>query len=88
MDETIKDTIKAPRKIVYSSLLSGGELAAFDEFDNIHFQLSKFTWRTINPEEGNWFGLQCLIEFEETYLVCTSGAGLKEINKKSGSISS
>ena len=88
VDETIKDTIKAPRKIVYSSLLSGGELAAFDEFDNIHFQLSKFTWRTINPEEGNWFGLQCLIEFEETYLVCTSGAGLKEINKKSGSISS
>ena len=83
---TIKDTINAPRKIVYSTLLSGGELAAFDVFDNLHFQLSKFSWRTINYQEGSWFGLQCLVEYEDVYLLCTSGAGLKEIDKKSGSV--
>ena len=83
---TIKDTINAPRRIVYSTLLSGGELAAFDEFDNVHFQLSKFNWRTINSQEGSWFGLQCLVEYENVYLLCTSGAGLQEIDKKSGSV--
>ena len=88
VNEAIKDTIKAPRKIVYSSLLSGGELAAFDAFDNVHFQLSKFNWRTISSDEGNWFGLQCLIEFKNAYLLCTSGAGLKEIDKKSGTVNS
>ena len=83
---TIKDTINAPRKIVYSTLLSGGELAAFDVFDNVHFQLSKFSWRTINSQEGSWFGLQCLVEYKNVYLLCTSGAGLQEIDKKSGSV--
>jgi CheY-like chemotaxis protein/AraC-like DNA-binding protein len=87
VDNTIQDIIKAPKRVVYSVLLSGGELAAFDEFDDVHFQLSKFNWRTITAEEGHWFGLQCLIELEEQYLLCTSGAGLKEIDKKSGSVS-
>lgn len=87
VNNIIQDIIKAPRRVVYSTLLSGGELAAFDEFDDVHFQLSKFNWRTITADEGQWFGLQCLIELEEEYLVCTSGAGLKEINKKNGSVS-
>ncbi|TKB01909.1 response regulator [Alteromonas portus] len=87
-DEAIKDIFKAPRKIVYSALLSGGELAAFDVFDDVHFQLSKFNWRTVKAEEGNWFGLQCLVELENAYLLCTSGAGLKQINKKSGLVNS
>ena len=87
-DNTIRDTIKAPKKVVFSSLLSGGEIVAIDEFDDVHFQLSKFNWRTVTSKEGGWFGLQCLIEFQENYLVCTSGAGLKEINKKTGKVSS
>ena len=87
-DNTIRDIIKAPNKVVFSSLLSGGEIVAIDEFDDVHFQLSKFNWRTVTSKEGGWFGLQCLIEFQENYLVCTSGAGLKEINKKNGKVSS
>ncbi|WP_394223337.1 ATP-binding protein [Alteromonas gracilis] len=86
-DNTILDKIEAPRQILGGSLLSGGEIAAFDVFDNVHFQLSKFNWRTIKAEEGKWFGIQCLVEFEESYLVCTSGAGLKSIDKKTGSVS-
>ena len=87
-NDKIQDTIQAPRKIQRTTLLSGGELAAFDEFDNVHFQLSKFNWRTITANEGRWFGLQCFIEFEDSYLVCTSGSGLKVIDKSSGSVTS
>ena len=87
-NDKIQDTIQAPRKILQTTLLSGGELAAFDEFDNLHFQLSKFNWRTITANEGRWFGLQCFMEFEDSYLVCTSGSGLKAIDKSSGSVTS
>lgn len=87
-ESKIQDIIQAPRGVLQSTLLSGGELAAFDEYDNVHFQLSKFNWRTITASEGSWFGLQCLIELDDSYLVCTSGAGLKVIDKSSGSVSS
>ena len=83
----IVDKFDAPRFLVSSSLLSSGELAAFDAFDNIHFQLSKFSWRKIKPEEARWQGIQCLLEQVDFFILCTSGAGLKLISKKSGEIS-
>ncbi|WP_269518419.1 hybrid sensor histidine kinase/response regulator transcription factor [Alteromonas sp. BMJM2] len=83
----IVDQFDAPRFLVSSSLLSSGELAAFDAFDNIHFQLSKFSWRKIKSEEARWQGIQCLLEQVDFFILCTSGAGLKLISKKSGEIS-
>lgn len=80
------DQIQAPRELKQSIVLSTGELAAFDIYDNVHFQLSKYNWRTIRSGEGNWFGIQCLLEMDEEFIVCTSGGGLRSINKKSGEI--
>ncbi|NDW21964.1 ATP-binding protein [Alteromonas hispanica] len=87
-DGAIVDRFKAPRFLIFSTLLSSGELAGYDAFDNVHFQLSKFSWRSISATEAKWQGLQCLLERSDVFLVCTSGAGLKSISKKTGELSS
>ena len=80
------ERFKAPRQLKQSIVLSTGELAAYDIYDNVHFQLSKYNWRVIRAEQGNWFGIQCLLEMDLEYVVCTSGGGLRSINKNTGEI--
>ena len=85
-ENQVIDKYEAPRFVRESIVLSSGEIASFDVYDNVHFQLSKFNWRTIGVKEGNWPGIQCLIELPTEYLVCSSGGGIRSINKKSGEI--
>ena len=85
-DEVV-DQFEAPRFLITSTQLSSGELSGFDTFDNLHFQLSKFSWRKVKAEDARWQGIQCLLEKVDFFVVCTSGAGLKLINKKNGEIS-
>lgn len=82
----IVDEFDAPQNIIYTTVLSTGEVASFDIFDNVYIQLSKFNWKKITPQQGGWQGIRCLVEFEQYYYVCTSGSGLKEIEKSTGMI--
>lgn len=84
----LEDRLQAPRLVVESILLSSGELASFDVYDNIHFQLSKHSWRTIRSSVGRWTGVQCLIEVSDAFLLCTSGAGMRKIRKDTGEVES
>ncbi|GFD96957.1 hypothetical protein KUL156_26370 [Alteromonas sp. KUL156] len=84
----VVDKIPAPRKMLNSFLTTSGEIAGFDSDSNFHIQMSKFNWKSISPDDGNWVGLTCLVELKEVFLVCTSGQGLKTINKRSGEINS
>lgn len=86
-DGEVLDSIDAPRYIVESRILSSGEIAAYDIYDNVYFQLSKFSWRKVASSEGRWYGIQCLEELPSQYLICTSGSGLKSIDKDTGAIS-
>lgn len=86
-DGKVLDSFDAPRYVVESRILSSGEIASYDIYDNIYFQLSKFSWRKVASSEGRWYGIQCLEELPNQYLVCTSGSGLKSINKDTGAIS-
>lgn len=83
----IADKIPAPRKMLFSFLTTSGEIAGFDSDSNFHIQMSKFNWKSISPDDGKWVGLTCLIEMNEVFLLCTSGQGIKSINKGSGEIS-
>ena len=86
-NNTMSDKLAAPKELTDTILLSNGGLAAYDVYDNVHFQLTKNTWRTIHASDAKWFGIQCLLEINIEYLVCTSGSGLKAIDKKTGGIS-
>ncbi|MCZ8531411.1 hybrid sensor histidine kinase/response regulator transcription factor [Alteromonas sp. PRIM-21] len=86
-DGVIADKIPAPRQMLYSFLTTSGEIAGFDSDSNFHIQMSKFNWKSISPDDGKWVGLTCLIEMDEVFLLCTSGQGIKSINKGSGEIS-
>lgn len=85
-DGRIVDTITAPRQVLYSTLSNAGEIIAYDAKSNIHLQLSKLSWRTVNVHDGGWSGITCLIELAEAYLICTSGMGLIELRKDTGKI--
>lgn len=85
-NEKVLDRISAPRSMVNSFITYSGEIIGFDKRNAIHIQLSKFNWKTIYPDEGGWNSITCLIETDESFLVCTSGNGIKEIYKKSGII--
>ena len=78
----IVDKIPAPQNMITSVLTASGEIAGFDANSYFHIQMSKFNWKSISPDEGNWVGLTCLIELENTFLLCTSGQGIKSINKR------
>ena len=84
----IVDNIPAPKEMLASVLTSSGEIAGFDTNSFFHIQMSKFNWKSISPDEGNWVGLTCLIELENTFLLCTSGQGVKSIDKRTGEIAS
>tara|TARA_A200000113_G_scaffold192196_1_gene181286 strand:- start:97 stop:3978 length:3882 start_codon:yes stop_codon:yes gene_type:complete len=84
----IVDKIPAPQNMITSVLTASGEIAGFDANSYFHIQMSKFNWKSISPDEGKWVGLTCLIELENTFLLCTSGQGIKSINKRTGEIAS
>ncbi|WP_421133323.1 ATP-binding protein [Alteromonas sp. A079] len=77
----IKDVLTAPSNIVFSTLLSTGEIAAFDSNDNVFIQLSRYRWKKLESDEFEWYGLTCLVEFLDSYYLCSSGTGLIEIKK-------
>lgn len=85
-DHQIVDRFPAPKKMKDAFLSQSGEIVGFDTYNSIHIQMSKFNWKTISPNEGGWSSISCLIEIENEYLVCTSGQGVKSINKKTGEI--
>ena len=82
----IIDSFPAPEKLKRTFLSQSGEIVGFDEQNSVHIQMSKFNWKTITPNEGGWSSISCLIEFDGMFLVCTSGQGIRAINKKSGEI--
>ena len=86
-DNEIIDEFDAPPFLQRSLLLSSGELITYDRYNNIHIQLSKYTWKTIKSVDTRWEGLNCIIELNNSYLICTSGSGLKKIDGISGKIS-
>ena len=86
-DSEIIDEFDAPPYVEDSVLLSSGELISYDAYNNVHIQLSKYTWKTLKSVDTHWVGIDCIIEFNNSYLVCTSGSGLKQINSIDGSIS-
>lgn len=87
-DDVVVDKIPAPQQMLSSILTTSGEIAGFDRDSNFHIQMSKFNWKSISPDDGDWVGLTCLIELKEVFLVCTSGQGIKSINKNTGKIES
>ena len=87
-DGLIVDEIPAPKQMLSSLLTTSGEIAGFDANSNFHIQMSKFNWKSISPDEGNWVGLTCLMELENSFLLCTSGQGVKSIDKRTGEIAS
>ena len=86
-DGEVVDKIPAPRQMLSSFLTTSGEIAGFDSDSNFHIQMSKFNWKSISPDDGGWVGLTCLIELNKVFLLCTSGQGIKSVNKGSGEIS-
>ncbi|WP_420934714.1 ATP-binding protein [Alteromonas sp. A081] len=92
MDESdignVIDTISAPHGMKEAFVASSGELVGYDNRNTIHVQLSKFSWKSISPDEGGWNGITCLLEYMDRYVVCTAGQGIQELNKKTGELSS
>ena len=86
-DNEIIDEFDAPPFLLRSLLLSSGEIITYDRYNNVHIQLSKYTWKTIKSADTRWEGINCIIEFNNSYLICTSGSGLKRIDGVSGEIS-
>lgn len=84
---SILDEFDAPPFLKDSIVLSSGELMGFDVNSSIHIQLSKFNWKVLPPSETGWSRITCIIEFNDTYLVCSSGSGLSEIDSTTGDIS-
>jgi len=84
---SILDEFDAPPFLKSSIVLSSGELMAFDANSSIHIQLSKFNWKVLPPSETGWSRITCIIEINNTYLVCSSGSGLNEIDSTTGNIS-
>jgi len=83
----ILDEIEAPRLITDSIVLSTGEIMGYDIYSNVHIQLSKYNWKTLWASDTKWEGITCLVEIKDYYLVCTSGNGLRQIDKSDGTIS-
>ncbi|MDO6567755.1 response regulator [Alteromonas sp. 1_MG-2023] len=86
-DNSILDEFDAPPFIKNSIVLSSGELMGFDVNSSLHIQLSKFNWKVMPPSETGWSRISCIIELDDTYLVCSSGSGLREIDSTTGDIS-
>lgn len=82
----IVDKLSAPDFLVSTLALSSGELVSYDSYDSLYIQLSKYNWKKISASEGKWQGLTCVVEFGDSFYVCTSGSGLKSIEIKEGTL--
>jgi signal transduction histidine kinase/ligand-binding sensor domain-containing protein len=87
-DGEIIDHFPAPQKMKHTFLSQSGEIVGFDVHNSVHIQMSKFRWKSISPNDGGWSSVSCLIEGETVFLVCTSGQGIRSIDKKTGEIKS
>ncbi|MBZ2160526.1 hybrid sensor histidine kinase/response regulator transcription factor [Alteromonas stellipolaris] len=86
-DNEILDSFDAPAFVRESIVLNRGEILAYDIHSTIHFQLSKYKWKSLTANDTNLQGITCVIELEGFYLICTSGNGLRQINSTNGEIS-
>ncbi|MAF70994.1 ATP-binding protein [Alteromonas australica] len=87
-NDRVVDQIEAPSHLVFATLSNAGEIIAYDSKGNVHIQLSKVNWKIVNFKGGDWSHITCLVELSDSFLVCTSGMGLKEISKTTGEVSS
>ena len=82
----IVDKLSAPDFLVSTLVLSSGELVSYDSYDSLYIQLSKYNWKKISASEGGWQGLTCIVEFSNSFYICTSGSGLKSVEIKKGTL--
>ncbi|GMM68727.1 hypothetical protein MTsDn1_20220 [Alteromonas sp. MTD1] len=84
----VTDRLPAPPNVVNAFLSSSGEIVGFDSSNSVFMQMTRFNWRTFSPNAEGWGNIHCLIEYGNEYLVCTSGYGIRSINKNTGEVGS